>query len=93
MDKKMIPVGVSSFYDMQTMDYYYVDKSNFIKDLLSNVSAVTLLSRPRRFGKTLNINMLKEFLDIEKDNKKLFKGLNIEKEAELCRNMNMLMKI
>ena len=55
MDRKMIPVGVSNFYDMRTMGYYYVDKTDFIKDLLSNVSAVTLFTRPRRFGKTLAI--------------------------------------
>ena len=84
MDKKMIPIGVSNFYDMQTMNYYYVDKSNFIKDLLNNLSAVTLFTRPRRFGKTLNMNMLMEFLDIKKDSKELFKGLNIEKETILC---------
>ena len=84
MERKMIPIGVSSFYDMQTMGYYYVDKSLFIKDLLGNLSAVTLFSRPRRFGKTLNMNMFMEFLDIEKDSRELFKGLAIEKETSIC---------
>jgi len=63
MDKKKIPVGVSDFKDIITRNYYYVDKSLFIKEILDRGDKVLLIPRPRRFGKTLNISMLKYFYD------------------------------
>ena len=62
-----IPVGVSDFEELRKRDYYYVDKTGLIFDLLKNSAAkVTLLTRPRRFGKTLAMSMLESFLDIRK---------------------------
>ena len=84
MEKKMVPIGISNFEKLISEECYYVDKTNLIADLLKSKIEVILFSRPRRFGKTLNMNMLKEFLDIEKDSKELFRGLNIEKEVTLC---------
>lgn len=81
---KKLPVGIESFSDIIKKDYYYVDKTNLIKDLLYFGSAVTLFTRPRRFGKSLNINMLKMFFSTDTDTT-LFDGLAISKEKELCR--------
>ena len=79
MNKKAIPIGIENFERMIKEEYYYVDKSMLIEDILVNRAAVTLFTRPRRFGKTLNISMLKYFFDIEnKDkNRKLFENLKI----------------
>jgi hypothetical protein len=63
MDKKPLPVGVSDFKDMITGNYYYVDKSLFIKEIIDKGDKILLIPRPRRFGKTLNISMLKYFYD------------------------------
>lgn len=81
MIKKRLPIGVSDFKKIIEENYYYVDKTNFIKEILEKKSEVTLLARPRRFGKTLNMTTLKYFLDIKEslENRKLFSGLNIEK--------------
>ena len=80
-----IPVGVSDFEEIRRNDYYYVDKSGLIGELLGTTGTkVTLITRPRRFGKTLGMSMLESFFDIRKDNKALFEGLEIAKRHELC---------
>ncbi len=85
---KRIPYSVSSFERMITNDYYYVDKTMMIKDLLdASLDGVTLVTRPRRFGKSLNMSMLECFLDIERkdDGMSLFDGLAISSETEFCK--------
>ena len=80
-----IPVGVSDFEEIRRNGYYYVDKSGLIGELLGTTGTkVTLLTRPRRFGKTLGMSMLESFFDIQKDNKALFEELEIAKRHELC---------
>ena len=80
-----IPVGVSDFEKIRQENLYYVDKSGLIIDLLSKKRAeVTLITRPRRFGKTMGMNMLANFFDIQKDSRSLFEGLDISKESALC---------
>ena len=79
MEKKAIPVGIENFEDIIKDNYYYVDKSILIEDILVNRAAVTLFTRPRRFGKTLNMSMIKYFFDVRNkdENRKLFEGLKI----------------
>ena len=79
MGKKAIPVGIENFEDIIKDNYYYVDKSMLIEDILVNRAAVTLFTRPRRFGKTLNMSMIKYFFDVRNkdENRKLFEGLRI----------------
>ena len=79
MGKKAIPVGIENFEDIIKDNYYYVDKSMLIEDILVNRAAVTLFTRPRRFGKTLNMSMIKYFFDVRNkdENRKLFEGLKI----------------
>lgn len=80
-----IPVGVSDFEQIRKNGYYYIDKSGMIAEILKTEStAVTLITRPRRFGKTLGMSMLSSFFDIRKNSRPLFKGLEIENEIELC---------
>ena len=80
-----IPVGVSDFEELRKNDYYYIDKSGLIEELLSRTGTkVTLITRPRRFGKTLGMSMLENFFDIRKNSKKLFEGLEIAKHQMLC---------
>jgi len=82
-----IPVGISDFERIRELNYYYVDKTGLIKTLLQGeMDQVTLITRPRRFGKTMAMNMVASFLDIRKDSKKLFDGLEISKEKEICKN-------
>lgn len=79
-----IPVGVSDFEEIRRNGYYYVDKSGLIGELLGTTGTkVTLITRPRRFGKTLGMSMLESFFDIQKDNKALFEELEIAKRHEL----------
>ncbi len=81
--KKYIPVGIDDFQELIEGNYYYVDKSLFIKELLDSKAKVTLLPRPRRFGKTLNLSMLRYFFEkTEKSNQHLFNGLAIEKHLD-----------
>lgn len=90
MKLKPIPIGVDNFKQLVTKGYYFIDKTLLIKDLLDNKSSVTLFTRPRRFGKTLNMSMLQyffedrrdEFSGIKEDNSYLFQGLNIMNEDE-----------
>ena len=79
MRKKAVPVGIEDFERIINEDYYYVDKTLLIEELLINRAPVTLFTRPRRFGKTLNMSMIKSFFDIKnkEENKKLFENLKI----------------
>ena len=80
-----IPVVVSDFEEIRRNGYYYVDKSGLIGELLGTTGTkVTLITRPRRFGKTLGMSMLESFFDIQKDNKTLFEGLEIANRHDLC---------
>lgn len=80
-----IPVGVSDFEQIRKNGYYYVDKSGMIAEIVkTEPAAVTLITRPRRFGKTLGMSMLASFFDIRKNSGPLFEGLEIESNEELC---------
>lgn len=84
--KKMLPVGVENFEKLIQQDFYYVDKTDIISELLHNWGEVNLFTRPRRFGKSLNMNMLKCFFEIGCD-ESVFEGLKISEEIELCKNI------
>ena len=78
-------VGISDFKKIRENDYYYIDKSGLIKELLKRESAeVTLITRPRRFGKTMRMSMLAHFFDIRSDNRRLFDGIEIIYDEALC---------
>ena len=81
--KKRLPVGIESFEKIRSEGFYYVDKTAMIRDLLLDWGEVNLFTRPRRFGKSLNMSMLKSFLEIG-CNKALFDGLEISGQTELC---------
>ena len=78
-----LPVGIENFREIRTEGYYYVDKTALIEQLFDNRAKVTLFTRPRRFGKTLNMSMLKAFFEVGAD-KSLFEGLYIAKNEKLC---------
>lgn len=80
-----IPVGISNFEKIRRENYYYVDKSELLQELLkTNVPEVTLITRPRRFGKTLGMSMLQNFFDIRKESRRLFQGLKVSENQKLC---------
>ena len=81
--RKKLPIGIDGFEKLRTNDFYYTDKTLFIKELLQNWGEVNLFTRPRRFGKTLNMSMLQCFFEIG-NNPALFDGLKIARERELC---------
>ena len=81
--KKMLPVGIENFKEIVTEDFYYVDKTELIRDLLNDWAKITLFTRPRRFGKSLNMSMLRYFFEIGTD-PALFDGLAISHETKLC---------
>ncbi len=83
MEKKKMPIGIEDFAKLRMNNFYYVDKSSMIKELLSNWGEVNLFTRPRRFGKSMNMSMLRYFFEIGTD-KSLFDGLAISGETELC---------
>ena len=83
MEKKALPVGIESFEEIRKDNYYYVDKTGMIRDLLRRRGKVNLFTRPRRFGKSLNMSMLKTFFETGCE-KELFDGLEISKEEGLC---------
>ena len=83
VNKKKLPVGIESFEKIRTQDFYYVDKTVMIRDLIQRWGEVNLFTRPRRFGKSLNMSMLKAFFEIG-DNRALFDGLKISEEKEIC---------
>ena len=79
--KKKLPIGISNFKDIIEKNYYYFDKTKFIEDILEDGAQVKLFTRPRRFGKTLNMSMLKYFFDVrnKEENRKLFENLKVSK--------------
>ena len=81
MDRKMLPIGISDYKKLVEEDYYYVDKTDFIRQIIEEGSLITLLPRPRRFGKTLNLSTLRYFFEKTEGNvyRPLFEGKNIEK--------------
>ena len=84
MNKKVkLPIGIENFEKLRTEGFYYVDKTGLIKELLDNWGEVNLFTRPRRFGKSLNMNMLRYFFEYG-CNSELFKGLEISSEADYC---------
>ena len=85
MKKLMMPAGISDFEKIRKEGYYYIDKSNLISSLLEQNPTVTLITRPRRFGKTIAMDMLYNFFDISKDSAEIFEGLSISKNTELCK--------
>ena len=86
MNKRNIPVGVSDFSEIRQNDYYYVDKSELIRELLkTSIAKVTHITRPRRFGKTLAMSMLANFFDIRQKNESLFQGLAVSYDSSLCK--------
>ncbi len=87
MENVNIPVGRSDFKFIRKNGFYYIDKTGLIVELLkTEATQVTLITRPRRFGKTLGMSMMAEFFDIRKDNSALFEGLSISENKELCKN-------
>ena len=82
--KRPMPVGIEDFKDLVTGNYYFIDKTRFIKELIDTQGKVTLITRPRRFGKTLSLSMLQYFFTLEKaeENRRLFAGLEIERAGE-----------
>ena len=81
---RTIPVGISDFEKIRNGGFYYIDKSGLITEILDEKAEVTLITRPRRFGKTLGMSMLESFFDIRKDSKELFDGLEIAEHQVLC---------
>lgn len=82
-EKKKLPIGIDIFEKLEREEFYYVDKTKMIEELLSNRGEVNLFTRPRRFGKSLNMNMLKSFFEIGSD-QRLFDGLKISENKEIC---------
>ena len=82
--KRPMPVGIEDFKDLVTRNYYFIDKTRFIKELIDTQGKVTLITRPRRFGKTLSLSMLQYFFTLEnaEENRQLFAGLDIERAGE-----------
>jgi len=83
---KKLPIGKSDFKSIIQDNFYYIDKTNFISEVIDNSADVILLPRPRRFGKTLNLTMTKYFFDVEEDNRELFDNLNISKNQEAMKH-------
>ena len=83
-DRKKLPIGIDIFEKLDRSEFYYIDKTGMIEELLQNRSEVNLFTRPRRFGKSLNMSMLKCFFEIEGD-PVLFEGLKIMQERDLCK--------
>lgn len=78
-----LPVGIEDFREIRRKGFYYIDKTRLIEQLLDSWGKVNLFTRPRRFGKTLNMSMLRYFFEIETD-KTLFDGLHISQRSDLC---------
>ena len=81
-----LPIGIESFEKIRTENYVYIDKTDLIASLLEKGSAATLITRPRRFGKTLAMSMMENFFDINKNSRAHFEGLKISEHTELCEN-------
>ena len=84
--RRKLPIGIDGFEKIRTNDFYYADKTLFIKELLQNWGEVNLFTRPRRFGKTLNMSMLKCFFEIG-SNPALFEGLRLHRKKNCARNI------
>lgn len=91
MQRKRIPIGYEDIREIMDQDMYFVDKSMLVRDLLQNGAKVTLLTRPRRFGKTLNLSMLRRFFEDERDEKGekvengyIFQNLAVSACREIC---------
>lgn len=84
MPEQLLPIGIEDFTELRTEGYYYIDKTGFILELLQKRFKVNLITRPRRFGKTLTMSMLADFLDIRKNSKEIFDGLEISKNRDFC---------
>lgn len=82
--KKKLPIGVEDFEKIRTEEFYYVDKTGLIRELLHSWGEVNLFTRPRRFGKSLNMSMLRYFFEPGHDQERLFQGMEIFREKELC---------
>ncbi|MDO5424550.1 MAG: AAA family ATPase [Eubacteriales bacterium] len=86
MENTKLPIGRSGFADIRKNGFYYIDKTGLLEDMLNNVGKqVTLITRPRRFGKTLSMSMMAEFFDIQKASGQLFEGLSIAGNKTICR--------
>ena len=83
MRKKKLPIGIENFEKLRLENFYYIDKTGLIRELLNNWGEVNLFTRPRRFGKTLNMSMLENFFSLDGD-KSIFDGLEISKETAIC---------
>ena len=83
MRKKKLPIGIENFEKLRSDDFYYIDKTGLIRELLNNWGEVNLFTRPRRFGKTLNMSMLEHFFSLNGD-KHIFDGLDISRETAFC---------
>ena len=83
MENRKLPVGIDSFEKLRKENFYYVDKTELIAELMRNWGEVNLFTRPRRFGKTLNMSMMKSFFEVGGD-KSVFDGLAISREKALC---------
>lgn len=81
--RKKLPIEIENFEKLRKNDFYYVDKTGLIRELLQNPAEVTLFTRPRRFGKSLNMSMMKYFFELDGD-KGIFDGLEIMQEKKLC---------
>ena len=84
---KKLPIGIENFEEIRTENFYYIDKTGLIRELLNNWGKVNLFTRPRRFGKSLNMSMLKNFFEYGGD-VTLFDGLEIAQETCLCEEYN-----
>ena len=82
MEWKPLPIGVDNFENLITKGYYFIDKTLFIRDLLDMKGEVNLFTRPRRFGKTLNMSMLRYFFEFGEDNNRMFVGTKIISAGE-----------
>ena len=80
-----LPLGNTNFREIRNEGYWYADKTSFLEDFLIAPPKASLFTRPRRFGKTLFMNMLSEFFDITKDSKGIFDGLSIAKNEQICK--------
>ncbi len=83
MRKKKLPIGIENFEKLRLEDFYYIDKTGFIRELLNNWGEVNLFTRPRRFGKSLNMSMLEHFFSLNGD-RSIFDGMEISNETALC---------
>lgn len=84
-EKVKLPMGIENFEEVRTGGYYYIDKTGLIKDLLENPGKVNLFTRPRRFGKTLNMSMLKYFFEVDSD-QTLLTGLIFQRRRNSLMN-------